>query len=94
MDVSRPCAIRFFAELGGASPDLAYSEVELSSRRACLGRLYFRVPGGIKVGQYWLKTQFANTVLEVPFRIFTDEEEKQFSKQWQDFKKEHEATLK
>ena len=94
VDVSRPCAIRFFAELGGAGPDLAYGEVELSSQRACLGRLYFRVPGGIKVGQYWLKIQFANSVVEAPFRIFTDEEEKQFRKQWQDFKKEHEATLK
>jgi len=32
--------------------------------------------------------------VEAPFRIFTDEEEKEFRKLWQDFKKEHEATLK
>jgi hypothetical protein len=30
----------------------------------------------------------------VPFRIFTDEEQKQFNKQWRDIKREHEQQYK
>ena len=42
---SRACRIGFFAELG--APVMSWDEVELSYQRACLGRLFFHVPGGI-----------------------------------------------
>jgi hypothetical protein len=92
VDASRPCSIQFFANLGQPGPQLAYDQVELSSTRGCVGRLYFRIPGGIKVGQHWLNVSFGESEVQVPFRILTKEEAKQFSKSWEDIKDAHEAT--
>jgi hypothetical protein len=89
---NRPCPIRFFADLDG--PTLSQDSVLLSKDRDCLGRLYFNVPGGIQPGQYWLNVQFASSVVKVPFRVFTKEEEKAFRKQWQDLKKAHDESYK
>jgi len=94
VDASRGCPIQFFANLGGAGPQLAYDQVELSTDRACLGRLYFHVPGGIKVGQHWLIVNFGESTVEVPFRTLTKEEAKAFSKSWEDIKKQHDESLK
>ena len=94
VEATRACAIQFFANLGQPGPQLAYDQVELSSTRGCLGRLYFHVPGGIKVGQHWLNVNFGESEVQVPFRILTKEEAKQFEKSWEDIKKAHEATLK
>ena len=58
------------------SPAMAWDEVELSSRRGCLGRLFFKIPGGIKHGQYFLNVKFEQSLIRVPFRILTEEEEK------------------
>lgn len=93
VDANRACAIKFFADLDSAFP-LAYDEVELSSTRACVGRLYFNVPGGIQVGQHWLNIQFAGSELQVPFRTLTKEDEKLLEKNWDDFKKALDAQLK
>jgi hypothetical protein len=89
---SQACPIQFFADLEHRG--LAYDSVELSPLRGCVGRLYFRVPGGIKTGQYWLDVKFAGGVVEVPFHVFTKEELKDFEKQWQDLAKAHEASYK
>jgi hypothetical protein len=94
VEATRACAIQFFANLGQPGPQIAYDQVELSSTRGCLGRLYFHVPGGIKVGQYWLNVNFGGSEVQVPFRILTKEEAKQFEKSWEDIKKAHDATLK
>ena len=89
---SRPCRIGFFADLD--SPAMAYDEVTLSSQRACLGRLYFHVPGGIKYGQHWLNVKFEKSLVRVPFRILTEEEEKLLSKNFKDIKKQVEEAFK
>ena len=94
VEATRGCAIQFFANLGGPGPQLAYDQVELSTDRGCLGRLYFHVPGGIKVGQHWLNVNFGESVVEVPFRTLTKEEAKQFEKSWEDIKKAHDESLK
>ena len=83
---SRACRIGFFADL--SSPAMAYDEVELSSDRACLGRLYFNVPGGIKHGQHWLNVKFEKSLVRVPFRILTEDEEKLLSKNYKDISKQ------
>jgi hypothetical protein len=88
--VGHSCAMRFFGPPG----KISYDQVELSYDRACLGRLFFKIPGGIVPGQYWVLIQFANSELQVPFRILTKEEEAYFSKNWEKLKKEHEAALK
>jgi hypothetical protein len=83
---SRACRIGFFSDL--SSPVMAYDEVEVSSNRACLGRLYFKVPGGIKYGQHWLNVKFPQSLLRVPFRILTEDEEKLLSKNYKDISKQ------
>ena len=67
---------------------MAYDQVELSNTRACLGRLYFKVPGGITHGQYWLNVKFENSLLRVPFRVLTEDEEKLLSKNYKDISKQ------
>ena len=94
VEASRGCALGFFANTGGAGRQLAYDEVELSSTRACVGRLFFHVPGGIKVGQYWMTVDFPSGQVQVPFRVLTKEEEKLLKKNWEDIKKQHEASYK
>lgn len=89
-EVNQPCAIRFFGPPGA----LSYDQVDVTSQRACLGRLYFKVPGKIVPGQYWLNIQFATSVVQVPFRIMTKDEEKVFRKKWEDIKKAHDAALR
>ena len=83
---SRPCRIGFFSTVESGAQ--AWNEVELENSRACLGRLYFKVPGGIKYGQYFLNVQFPNSLVRVPFRILTDEEEKMLEKNYKDIRKQ------
>lgn len=71
---SQPCGIPFFADLD--SGRTIFDEVELSVHRGCFGRIYFHVPGGIALGQYWLDVKLANSLVRVPFTILTPEEEK------------------
>ena len=83
-----PCALQFFADLGsGPNRGVVFDEVGMSDDRACVGRLFFRVPGGIQVGQHWLVVKFAGGEVQVPFRILTPEEEKILKKHWDDLKK-------
>ena len=91
---TRACPIRFFAELGGGPSAISFDQVELSQQRACLGRLFFKVPGGIQYGQHWLNVMFKGGVVRTPFFIMTKDEEKKFSKEWKDIKKQHEAAFK
>jgi hypothetical protein len=94
LEADQPCALQFFADIGGPGRQLAYDETELSWHRACAGRLFFRIPGGVQIGQHWLNIQFAGSQLQVPFRILTEQERKQFEKSWQDLKKQHEESYK
>jgi hypothetical protein len=91
---NRPCRIGFFADASTGGRTLAYDQVTLSRTSACVGRIYFQIPGGITTGQYYLNVKFKDSVVQVPFRIMTDEESKEFKKQWKDIKKEHEAGYK
>ena len=83
---SKPCAILFFPDLGARS--LPFDEVDLSDDRACLGRFYFKIPGGIAYGQHWLNVKFQNSVVRVPFRILTDDEERFVSKNYKSIERQ------
>jgi hypothetical protein len=89
---TRACAMTFFPDL--TSRALPRDDVELSNTRACLGRLYFRVPGGIKYGQHWLNVKFEKSLVRVPFRILTEDEERLLSKNYKDIKKQVEDAFK
>jgi hypothetical protein len=85
--VNRPCTFRLFADLGGGPSTVSFDQVDLADNRACVGRVFFKVPGGIQVGQHWLIVKFATSEVQVPFRILTAEEGKLLQKNWQEFKK-------
>jgi hypothetical protein len=89
---SSGCRIGFFAPL--ESRGMAYDQVELSWQRGCVGRLFFKVPGGIQYGQHWLNVQFKDSLVRVPFRIFTEEERKTMSKHYGDIRKQVQAAFK
>lgn len=93
MEARHGCAIHFFANPTHGAARLAYDQVELSKDRGCVGRLFFHIPGGIQVGQHWLIVKLPQSEIQVPFRILTKEEAKEFSKSWQDIKKEWEEGL-
>ena len=88
----RACRIGFFSDL--ESRAMPYDEVELSSERACLGRLYFKIPGGIHYGQYFLNVQFEKSLIRVPFRIFTEAEEKTLSDNYGSIEKQIKEAFK
>jgi len=83
---SRPCRIGFFAELDQRA--VPYDVVDLDDMRACVGRLYFKIPGGIQYGQHWLNMKFQNSLIRVPFRILTEDEEKLLSKNYKSIEKQ------
>ena len=83
---SRACAIVFFPDLTNRA--MPRDDVELTPTRACVGRLFFPIPGGIKHGQYFLNVKFAKSVVRVPFRILTEDEEKLLTKNYKDIKKQ------
>jgi hypothetical protein len=86
------CRIGFFAQPG--SPAMSWDEVELSSSRGCIGRLFFTIPGGIKYGQYFLNVKFAQSLIRVPLRIMTEEEEKFLGKNFKAIDKQIEEAFK
>jgi len=83
---SRPCALLFFPDLDARS--VPFDEVDLSDDRACVGRFYFKIPGGIAYGQHWLNVKFQNSLVRVPFRILTDDEERFVSKNYKSIEKQ------
>ncbi|HEY6361583.1 MAG TPA: hypothetical protein VIX63_10795 [Vicinamibacterales bacterium] len=83
---SQACRVGFFSELDNRA--IAFDQVELSSQRGCVGRLFFQVPGGIAYGQHWLNVKFEKSLVRVPFRILTKEEEKLLSKNYKDIRQQ------
>ncbi len=86
VQANRACRIGFFSDVEDRL--IPWDQVELSFTRACVGRLYFKVPGGITYGQHWLNVKFEKSLVRVPFRILTKEEEKLLSKNYKSIKKQ------
>ena len=82
----------FFADLGSRA--MPWNQADVTNSRACVGQLYFHVPGGTKHGQYWLNVKFAQSVVRVPFRLLTKDEEKTLGKNYGDIKKQVEAAFR
>jgi hypothetical protein len=89
---TQACRIGFFSDL--ESRAMPYDQVELSNTRGCVGRIFFQVPGGIAYGQHWLNVKFQNSVVRVPFRILTKDEEKLLSKNYKDIRKQVQDAFK
>jgi hypothetical protein len=83
---SKPCRLGFFSDVQDRA--MPWDQVELSYQRACTGRLYFPIPGGITYGQHWLNVKFEQSLVRVPLRILTKDEEKTLSKNYKDIEKQ------
>jgi hypothetical protein len=82
----------FFADLGSRA--MPWDQAEVGNNRACMGQLYFHVPGGTKYGQYWLNVKFARSVVRVPFRLLTEDEERTLGKNFGNIKKQVENAFR
>jgi len=82
----------FFSDLGSRA--MPWDQVEVTNSSACMGQLYFHIPGGTKLGQYFLNVKFPQSVVRVPFRLFTEEEEKTLSKNFGSIKKQVDAAFR
>jgi hypothetical protein len=89
---TQACRIGFFSEL--ANRARSYDQVELSNTRGCVGRLFFKVPGGIQYGQHWLNVKFEKSLVRVPFRILTKDEEKLLNKNYGSIRKQVQEAFK
>ena len=87
----RACRIGFFADLEDRA--LPWDNVEFSDQMGCVGRLYFKIPGGIAYGQHWLNVKFPKSTIRVPFRILTKEEDKFLDKNYKDIEKQVEEAF-
>jgi hypothetical protein len=83
---TQACRIGFFSELHNRAR--SWDQVELSNTRGCVGRLFFKVPGGIQYGQHWLNVKFEKSLVRVPFRILTKDEEKLLNKNYGNIRKQ------
>jgi len=89
---SQACRIGFFSQLNQRV--MPWDEVELSTRRACLGQIYFHPPTKITYGQYWLNVKFEKSLVRVPFRVLTEDEEKRLGKNFGSIKKQVDNAFK
>jgi len=92
LSASQPCRIGFFSEVSDRA--MPWDQVELSWQRACVGRLFFKVPGGIAYGQHWLNVKFEQSLVRVPFKILTKDEEKLLSKNFKSIKQQVDEAFK
>jgi hypothetical protein len=88
----RGCRIGFFSQMDSRA--MSWDEVELSQERACVGRVYFEIPGGITYGQHWLNVKFKDSLVRVPFRVLTKEEDKMLDKNYKSIEKQVEEAFK
>jgi hypothetical protein len=86
-DARQGCRINFFTAPMAGAPRISKDQVELSYNRACGGRLFFKVPGGIQYGTYNLNVKFDKTTIRVPFEIMTKDGIKKLEEELKKMKK-------
>jgi hypothetical protein len=74
--------------------ELPFDEFGASAEQARVGRLFFKVPGGIQYGKYFLHLKMAKSQLVVPINIMTKEELKEAKKAFKEFEKEQKRLAK
>lgn len=85
---NQPCRIEFFIDPTHFRKGKSYDEFHLSTTEACIGRMFFRIPDGIKHGTYNLDVKFAESIIKVPIQIMTKDEIREAEKEWKQQLKE------
>ena len=86
------CWMGFFAD--PAHSELPFDQFGITPDQACLGRLFFQVPEGIKYGRYILHVKLVKSELAVPLHVMTKEELKQAKEEFKEFEKEQKRIAK
>jgi hypothetical protein len=60
------CAIQFFVAPGEG---VAFDRVSVNDFRACEGRFFFKIPGGVQVGRYVLTIDLQESEIRIPFTL-------------------------
>ena len=60
------CPIQFFVSPGGG---VAFDEVTVNDFRACQGRFFFSIPGGVQPGRYVLTIDLEESEVRIPFTL-------------------------
>jgi hypothetical protein len=58
------CPLEFFVEPGRG---ISYDQVTVNDFRACQGRFWFKVPGGVQAGRYVLTIELEESEIRIPF---------------------------
>ena len=89
---SRPCAILFFPDLdlGRCRTTWWISATTAPVSAVSISRSLAASP----IGQHWLNVKFQNSLVRVPFRILTEDEEKLFSKNYKSIEKQVKEAFK
>jgi hypothetical protein len=61
-----PCSLDLYVAPGEG---VAYDQVTVNDRRACQGKLFFYVPGGIQPGRYVLGIDLEEDEIRIPFTL-------------------------
>ncbi len=62
----KECDLGFFVEPGDG---VAFDSVTVNYKRGCTGKLFFRIPGGVKAGQWKFGIDLPNSKIEIPFEL-------------------------
>jgi hypothetical protein len=62
----RPCQLQLFTAPGAG---VVFDKLSLNDRRACSGRIYFKVPGGVQSGRWTLGIDLEESTVRIPFTI-------------------------
>jgi len=61
-----PCSLDLYVAPGEG---VAYDQVTVNDRRACQGKLFFYVPGGVQPGRYVLGIDLEEDEIRIPFTL-------------------------
>jgi hypothetical protein len=60
------CGIRFFVAPGAG---VSFDEVSVNDFRACQGKFFFNIPGGVQPGRYVLSIDFEESEIRIPIPL-------------------------
>ncbi len=62
----QPCGLDLFQAPGEG---VVFDQVTVNDQRACAGKLFFRVPGGVQKGRWVLAVDLPESDIRIPFKI-------------------------
>jgi hypothetical protein len=84
----------FFSDPSTPGRSLTHDRFSMNPDTACIGRLYFKIPGGIQYGRYFLDVELANGKIDAPILIMTEDQLKEIKSKVKAWEKEQKRLAK